>query len=269
MDSDSENSKGHAIQLLEFETFLKFDLDALDNYIKSADEEILVVTVIGNTDSNLNELTNLMIDTPDCFNTTNTGIWLYSNLLKHNSPHIKILILNVPGVEREKFNEKIYTMLHAISSIIILHTTKPTLSDLEILTKVPRVLTGTNNPEEILLELSPKFFFVFRKESPLEDNSFYSHLPQVSEDPIALLEYLEKEDEMREFFVRLYKERKAFILGQNIDKKEISDLMKAITVNSFCKSYKGKKNNGITLSKLLIEFVNSINQKLSFNLNKM
>ena len=258
------------LQLLEFDHLVKFNMNALENCIKSIDEELLVVTILGSKHSNQHDLTNLIIDKENFFTENETGVWIYANTLDHNSPNIKILILNVCGVDSEEFNEKIYTMLHCISSIIIFHTSKPNLSDLSLLSKVSKTLNGTNYPEDLLADLAPKFIFILRKN---DDESYYSNLQKQFDNERKsanfLMESIEKEDEYKEIFTKLYNDRRGYILNNYFNHDDIKEIVDTIHVNSFCKTYRGKKNYGLTLRNLLIEFVNCINQKISFNIPKM
>lgn len=258
------------VQLLEFENLLKFNITALENIIKQIEEEVLVVTVIGASRKSQYDIANAIIEKECYFSEKEKGIWICSEIINHQSSNLKVLIMNISEIDSIEFNEKIYTMIHCISSIIIFHTSKPNLSELSFIAKVPKTLTGTNYPEDVLSELSPKFIFLLRKD---EDEKNYSNLQKQFDNEkksaVLLLESLEKEDDYKDIFVKLYPDRKAFIINHYFSVEDIHELKELIFINSFSKSYRGKRNYGLTLRNLFIEFVNCINQKISFNIVKM
>lgn len=254
---DSLNLDKDIMLLVEFESLLKFNLKALDKISRFAEEEILVVTLLGKPQVDLNSFMNKLLDIDvEYYDSKKTGLWINADIYPHKFQHIKILFLSVPDISCEEFNEKIFGMIHAVSSIVLLLTDSYSLDDLSIISKLPKTISGTNNQEEILLELSPKFVLVVK---PLNIDA------ELSEEDV--MENILKNDDQKEIFSSIYKEKRAYVLGNSKSKYE--EILQAIKTNSFCKSFRGKKNNGLTLRNMMIEFVNCINQKIGFNISKM
>lgn len=283
--------------MLEFNPneLLKFNIEILDKLIRPINEELIVITVIGSSNSNQIDLANSIIklnkynkanddynsNTDNINNFNNSkftsdkpGLWVYINGISNNNKNNRFIVINCQGLEHSefKYTDKLYFMLHSLSSVLIFNTNRPTLTDLSIMSNMPSCITGTSNPEDLILEMSPKIIYVLNKYNNEEENSsYYSHLPIIADDSNALLDYLEKEDELRDYFTSFYKERKAFIISNvSNNKTEVyNSIKKIILTNSFGKTYKGVRNDGETLRGLLIEFVNNINRNIAFNINKM
>lgn len=254
---DSLNLDKKVMLLVEFESLLKFNLKALDKISKFAEEEILVVTLLGRPQIDLNSFMNQLLGIDvEYYDNEKPGLWINADIYPHKFQHIKILFLSVPDISCEQFNEKIFGMIHAISSIVLLLTDNYSLDDLNLISKLPKTISGTNNQEEILLELSPKFVLVVK---PTNIDTI------LNEEEV--LENIIKNDDQRDIFTSIYKEKRAFVLGKSNSKFE--EILQSIKTNSFCKSFRGKKNNGLTLRNMMIEFVNCINQKIGFNITKM
>jgi len=271
-----------SLQLLEFEKLLKFSQESLEGFIRPIEDEIIVITILGSTGSNSHKVANKLIEVnfdseieeENLLDDNTTGLWIFTQTFHQknsSNSNTKILILHASGIEKEEFNNKIYGMIHSISSTIILVTEKKELSDLSKISLLKKTYSGGNS-EEIIKNLSPKFIFCNLNNSTSEaSNDFCSNL----------IDYLEKEDELSDFFIKYYKERTVFCVSfSSINQFQTEDLfsesttqfsklIKSIYYDSYSKSYRGKKLNGLTLRNMLIEFVNCINQGIGFNINKM
>lgn len=279
-----------ALQLLETDKLLKFNQEILEGFIRPIEEEIFVITILGTTTANPFQIANKMIEKlhleSDCHNNINSnegidgfqeftkaGINIYTGLFNHKATinMTKVIILVVGSIEKKEFTNKILGMIHSISSILILASDKANLSDIEVISSLKKAFTGSSYPDEMIKNLSPKLVFCFI-DNDYSNNSNNNLVNEITEK-------LEKEDIISESYVKYYRERKVVVLNKEEMNKVCSGdekvdvcfdgLMKIIFVDSLCKSYRGKKLNGLTLRNMLIEFVNCINQGISFNINKM
>ena len=252
--------KKKAVQLLELDKLLKFTQEILEGFIKPIEEEILVVTILGSTTSQPELLADKLIsnqygEEAKSYEADNTGnIFTFTDAFSHksNPTNTKVIYLVVSGIEKKEFSNKILGMIHSISSIIILHTNKKDLSDLDQLVNLKKVFTGTTNTDDLIKNLSPKFIFSYISDKL---------------NAIELSDLIEKNDNpINQSLVRYYKDRKFIVFNKNFD---IETLLKLIFVDTQSKNYKGKKFNGLTLRNVLIEFVNCVNQGIGFNISKM
>lgn len=259
MDSSLKN---RPYLLIEFDKLLKFNQEALEGFIKKIDEEIIVVSIIGNTNSKQNEIANLLLGVNKGFEDSSEGIFIYTNPLDHNSKNSKILILNCTGLETSKFSSKILVMLHSISSVLILNTQSPNLNDLVKVSEFSKCLTGMRDKEAVLSELSPKLIFLLRNADEIMSQASPS-------DFMAEILKKDKNISTRDLVLKFYKDRRAIFLPHKVDNRATSHLTDSIFKESTGKNYKGKKINGFSLRNLFIEFVNCINQGSGINVNKM
>lgn len=265
--------KDSVSQLLEFESLLKFNEDLLEGFICPIEEELIVLTIIGASNSEAYSISNKIIErnlknTGEFieyrgFDKENSGIYTFTKLLNFKSlqKNSRVIVFSIQGIDKKVFTPKIMGMLHAISSVLVFVTNKPNLSDIEFISNYKSVFTGANYQDELIRNLSPKFIFCYTYK---ENKEVYSEE--------ELYQQIEKEDIISESFNKYYRERLVIAYDNKIkdsDNKGLEKLYNSIFVEAISKSYRGKKLNGMTLKNIFVEFTNCINRGIGFNINKM
>lgn len=255
--------------LIEIDKLLKIKEEIIEGFIKNIEDDISLITIIGSNKSSTNQLfekiinlylnkenNEVNIESNENLSTESVQIFTYSFNSYNKMNKSKIIFFLVNCIDKKVFTNRIYAMIHTMSSIIIYNSINLNLSELEYISDIKKYFSNYGSQEDLIKSLSPKFIYLYKD---LENS-------KIDKDKVR--NTIEKEDIISNSFVKYYLDR-SFLSYNSLNEKFLESLEEIISKSQISKNYRGKRIEGLTLKHLIIELINCINQNISFNISKM
>ena len=253
-NENNENKKEGPINLIEFNRNNFVLNEKALNILKSIEEDLIIVSIVGKARTGKSYLMNLLLNNNQSkfpgngfeisskLNSCTRGIWLWDTPRNKPNSSAKIIFIDSEGtnsvdLSTKTYDSKIFALIVLISSLFIYNTNgnidEKSISDLALAAHLSNTV-AVNSIEDkdlIISELAPKFIWVLR------DFVLDKIDPDTGEE-ISSNEYLElclrnkttnfgnknkKSNEnnlIRENIIKYFKDRECITLPRPVDKEE-------------------------------------------------
>ena len=251
------------IKLIDFSKGFQINQEALE-FLRSINEEIIIVSVIGKARTGKSYLMNLLLDLVgkgEGFQVASTlqsctkGIWLWGTPKNSLNGKAKIIFLDSEGTSSidkstKTYDSRIFALVVLISSLFLYNTysniDEHGINELSLAAHLSNAITTNSNidKDELLTELSPKFIWIIR------DFTLEKIHPETGQE-ISSKEYLElclknkrcgkgskDNNVIRQNIIKFFPERDCVTLVRPVDSEDDLKKLNSIPFNKLKPEFK-------------------------------
>ena len=251
------------IKLIDFSKGFQINKEALE-FLRSINEEIMIVSVIGKARTGKSYLMNLLLDLVgkgEGFQVASTlqsctkGIWLWGTPKNSLNGKAKIIFLDSEGTSSidkstKTYDSRIFALVVLISSLFLYNTysniDEHGINELSLAAHLSNAITTNSNidKDELLTELSPKFIWIIR------DFTLEKIHPETGQE-ISSKEYLElclknkrcgkgskDNNVIRQNIIKFFPERDCVTLVRPVDSEDDLKKLNSIPFNKLKPEFK-------------------------------